>query len=882
MHQERMRNVEVIGEGGSSLLKKMGNNSRCRTSPADPENFLKSLSELFADEDEGDLELFGDSRNEDLSLSSSVDGDEVLRTKQKAIKKANEKWHGSCQSFSPDDDLVINFNASVNELWASFNDLLKKGQGQNNSTNSPVKLSNKMLKSKFQRLKAIRRELMEANGSDPLLVHGKTSNGFQRSRPKQNHRSEKSPNARVSGEGEKQAKEDSASSSQNQRESLSQNISVVPMTPCRGAGLSMSISDITMSPFSGSSPKETIHQAGRQRSAAVPDANKCDQVLLHGTQRALGGPMHLTKQQSCDFSPRKPTRIWNEDLSSRFDEMKSIDPLFLDEDIHDASHEEAVVVCPSPRRKTAIDSCPLESGFDDRLSRFRRSLSTPIITSTNASAPPKRPSRAQSPTGAKEQSAHSRSKSSEAVLPSPVTPREEMVCNTVAKAVDPEKLPKPILLPLVETKGSAEPLSLAKRGRSKSKGMLADSKASTPASRHSESDKLRSPRKLKDSQSTSIRSVYGKLCTQESSQRKSMSNVNGQQKSRRLMQEARAEPSQPSTLDRRSTRRLLDSPRSEHGPGKDVSTQKRRSRSRAPQVARQPSSGVDNAESKNSSENSDKRRPSNSPKRMSRVQRIVSLMNHNKTPDGYVRREDSSDKQSNEAESSALHATQRDNSALPSLLKSKINIGEEIKPSKDDRSAIAPVRSEDDLNSYTAPAMLQGRKEIVVPAIVDFKRMPSEGAMSTHSGSSRDIAPVTPRRFRRAFTTSNSCKGFNAKCDEEDHGAKTMDEDIVLPGLAAANDARDYSGVKSPYLSPRKISKLLMKQSQSCRHFVVSDDSKDTAPVSPRRTTCRHLNRSVQSRKQAVTDASLSLRGIVASGLAKQAESCRTLRTSGM
>ena len=202
-----------------------------------------------------------------------------------------------------------------------------------------------------------------------------------------------------------------------------------------------------------------------------------------------------------------------------------------------------------------------------------------------------------------------------------------------------------------------------------------------------------------------------------------------------------------------------------------------------------------------------------------------------------------------------------------------------MKATKDDRSAIAPVRSEDDLNSFTAPAVL--RKEIVVPAIVDFKRMPSEGAMSTHSGSSRDIAPVTPRRFRRAFTTSNSCKGFNAKCDEDDNGAKNKD-DIVLPGLAAANDARDYSEVKSPYLSPLKRSKLPMKQSQSCRHFVVSDDSKDTAPVSPRRTTCRHLNRTVQSRKQALTDASLSLRGIVSSGLAKQAKSCSTLRKSDM
>lgn len=362
-----------------------------------------------------------------------------------------------------------------------------------------------------------------------------------------------------------------------------------------------------------------------------------------------------------------------------------------------------------------------------------------------------------------------------------------------------------------------------------------------------------------------------------------MSNVNGKQKSRRLMQEARAEPSQPSTLDRRSTRRLLDSPRSKHGSGEEISAKSRRSRSRAPQVVRQRSSGA--AESRHSSENSDKRRSSNSPKRMSRVQRIVSLMNHNKTPGGCVRREDSSDKQSNEAESSALkatdssaapNATQRDNKALPSLLKSKIYIGEEMKATKDDRSAIAPVRSEDDLNSYTAPAVL--RKEIVVPAIVDFKRMPSEGAMSTHSGSSRDIAPVSPRRFRRAFTTSNSCIGFNAKCDEEDHGAKNKDEDIVLPGLAAANDARNYSGVKSPYLSPRKKSKLLMKQSQSCRHFVVSDDSKDTAPVSPRRTTCRHLNLTVQT----VTDASLSLRGIVSSGLAKQAKSCSTLRKSDM
>ena len=122
--------------------------------------------------------------------------------------------------------------------------------------------------------------------------------------------------------------------------------------------------------------------------------------------------------------------------------------------------------------------------------------------------------------------------------------------------------------------------------------------------------------------------------------------------------------------------------------------------------------------------------------------------------------------------------------------------------------------------------------------------MSSEGTISTNSGSSRDVAPVSPRRFRAAFSTSNSCRGFNSKCEQDAKEAsfpekqklENKPEDIVLPILAAANDSRDYTD--SPYFSPRKPS-LSLQTSKSMRHVLIDDGSvsKDTAPVSPRRTS---------------------------------------------
>ena len=136
-----------------------------------------------------------------------------------------------------------------------------------------------------------------------------------------------------------------------------------------------------------------------------------------------------------------------------------------------------------------------------------------------------------------------------------------------------------------------------------------------------------------------------------------------------------------------------------------------------------------------------------------------------------------------------------------------------------------------------------GRNEIVLPGIDScFVRMPSEGTMSTTSGSSRDIAPVSPRRFRASFTTSKSCRGFNSKCEQDAKEANVTERnstneqvDIILPILAAPNDSRDYSD--SPHLSPRKAM-LSLRTSNSCRQFFIDDESigNDSAPVSPRRT----------------------------------------------
>jgi len=770
----------------NSLIKLIGTSFNSPTrdmmvvNSEESKGLLKSLSELFEKDDESGPSLFGSSRW-DLQSHSIGEEEELLRSKQKAVKEAYEKWQGSCRSFDQSDDELLNLSASLSDLCASFTVLMNKSKGQFQKFHraSPSKLSNATLQHEIQRLAKIRRELLKAHA--PMAVHGKTLKTVEREHAqRQKSRSDRSitlVDAVAADLGFRAAREQVI-------EAPAKNISDITMSSYRGSGLSHSMSDITLSPFGMESQRQNLSSAVRRALAdgAAPclpteTTNKCENVLRHGTQKSeMAGPQHLKKQQSCDFSPRKPQRSSLREVVNKFEEKTnggrtdslcrptrkvSADNLIPDLmqepeqliDQEDASHEEAVLVCPSRPTKAAafMDSCPLQSGFDDRTMLFRRSQSTPVVTAENA-APPKRPSRARSPSK-NEDLSHGRSKSSEPMLPSPPSPRRIKAGQAFSQYDDAG-------LVVASNQDCDKPVSLAKVDRLKSaEGLTADSKVPSSRRLHIKAGKEKSSRLL-----------------EKSPQAKSERQLTEKQKSRQSL----AVTESPAKHCK-STRRL-----------KHVSS-------------KEGTSHNDTQRSSTDSENRERPRLV-SDFNMGRVQQLVSKMNHTDT-----------------TKSSKRHAaTKKVESPKIPLLRTKI------------------------LKQQSVPK----KKEFVLPSVTDcFIRMPGEGTMtSSASGCSRDVAPVTPRRFPASFTTSNSCRGFNSKCKKDDsefsskeqqqqQQLKREQKDIVLPSLAAADDSRDYS--KSPHLSPRKLPPTMLRTSNSCRQFFIDDESinNDCAPVSPRRST---------------------------------------------
>jgi len=766
---------------GTSLFKLLsGSSTDLLAAPqsaaaADNDGLIKSLSDLFAGEDSG-LIVFGASKGE-----LQDDDGEHFKSKQQQQQQETiySKWHGSSQ----------NFDSSGNTELSSFGSPRNNKSAQlfpaYNPKISPTKLSNMTLKNEIQRMTQVRQQLSKHR--NPLVVHSGSSSPVK---PPQRQKSVLNEEKQKASTSSKLAV---ASPNKGQREPPSRNISDITMSPYRGSGLSVdSISDITLSPFSGGGglaqqqqqrrmPSElqraVIEEGpvlptaeGEQPAAAAAVSNKCDHVLLHGTQKSeLAGPEYLTKQKSCDFSPRKPTRSQNNNATSagsKFDDAGSSDgppmrcpirrvssdkilpDLWGDEadpvvDVEDQSHGEVVVVCPTPPSKRILsDSCPLETGFHDHSMCFHRSQSTPIVTTSAefCTAPPKRPTRTRSKT-ANQSPLKTRCRSSDAVLPSPTvtSPRGK-----VSKAIM-----------MLETAGAGKLFA---------------------------SDHAKTTSPPKSSRSKSVRQLI------KSPQRKSQKQL-GEQRSRR------------SVIDSwgASTRHLQ---------------------------GKRPSIGDSSASVSQ------------------QIERVAKLL----------------------SDSSEIL-----NEATKEVAK---ECGQEPK----------------------TPAAQ--KRQIVLPGITDsFERAQSEGTMSTASGSSRDIAPVSPRRFRASFTTSNSCRGFNTRCNDDEKKEEkqqqqrqqeqpmTKKQDIVLPVLADTGDKRDYS--PRSFLSPRKVS-IPLRTSNSCRQFFFDDESlsKDTAPVSPRRVS--RSPRKLIAPNSARALGSASEHGTTTSSpgrrtsklLKKRAASCWTLKAN--
>lgn len=764
-----------------------------------------SLSDLFEKVDtKCGSSLFGSS-GWDLQSHSNGEEEELLRSKQKAVKEAYEKWQGSGRSYVQGDDELLNLSASLSDLCACFTDLINKSNGQFHKYRraSPSKFSNATLQHEIQRLANMRRELLKAH--DPKAVRGKTLKVDEKERAqRQKSRSDRSMTVvdAVAANGSRAAGQPAQAS---KRETPEKNISDITMSPFRSSGLPKIISDITLSPLCMESPQRNLSSAlhraladGTARCLPKESANKCDRVSLHAIQKSeLSGPEHhLKKQESCHFSPRKPKRSSVQQVVSKLEgktnggrretlcrptrKVSSDNPTpnfpELPIDVEDASHEEAVVVCPArPTRRTAVtDSCPLQSGFDDRTILFRRSQSTPVVTAEKA-APPKPPNRDRSPTKT-EDSSHGRRKSSEPMLPSPSSPRRIKVDRTIAQSVGAG-------LFVASNQGSGNPV----QGRFKSaKGLMADSKVASPTRLPVEVGKEKFTRMLrKESKSKSSRHL-GK-----SPQATSERQLKDKQKSWRSVAVAASPAKQ-----RKSARRLLHVSSKEDVPHNNETAKAH--------------CGI-KSQAYTDSENWKSPRLV-SDLTMGRVQQLVSKLNHTDV-----------------ATSSKGHdAAKRDETPKTPKGKEVLTVESILTPKK---------------------------KEIVLPHITDcFVRIPSEGNMtSSTSESSRDVAPVTPRRFRTSFTTSNSCRGFYSRCEQDEREAiskeqgqhqhqqkqhkKEQQRDIFLPSLASADESRDYNS-KSLHLSLHKVPPMTLRTPNSCRQFFLGDESvsNDSAPVSPRRS----------------------------------------------
>ena len=746
-------NKEPMSDHDNALIKMLTplNRSHDQVAAEPGDSFIRSLSELFGSG--GGLDLFGESVSEHHGHFDAVPSRQSF---------SNGQWQGSCKSFNTTDDELLDLSSSLSDLCTSFSDLMSRSKGhfQKNHRMGAAHRSSVTLRHEIHRLAKARKQLAMAN--DPNAVYGESP---------------------TTGDRQQHKRRDLDSRAEDmQRVPSVKNISDINMSPFRGSGLTNSISDITMSPFVEKSSRRTVlksvHRALAEGNApTLPTQtamNKCDHVLLHGTQKSIAaGPQYLAKQISGDFSPRKPTRSNQpetvtklEETSQRIgskdylcpptrrlstDDLSFIAPAETWPLIDDASHGEAVVVCPSrPMKNDAavLDSCPLQTGFIDRFALFRRSQSTPVVTAASVS-PPKQPSRAQSPSRTAEESSCSRSKSSEAFLPSPSSPARKKINTALVKTSKQDSGKRR------QSNGVKSVKELSDQTKTPSGRVLAKPSA------------WKSTRKLSELASRSERHL------ENLPQGKHERPLKESQKSRRSF-----DVSESLEKSRHSTRRL------QCGMSNEGSTHDKETR---------PFHGCIQ------SAGSPDRKPCESPRLVS----DISIGN----VDHMTARSGQSDA---EPTVNARKVTPRASSAF----------------------------------KLTTNASME-HKEIVLPGINKcFVRVPSEGTMSNNSGNSRDVAPVSPRRFRAAFSTSNSCRGFNSKCEQDAKQASSPEnqklekkqEDIVLPVLAAANDARDYTD--SPYFSPRKPS-LSLRTSQSMRHCLMDNGSvsKDAAPVSPRRTS---------------------------------------------
>ena len=154
----------------NSLVKLLGTPTRSLDTQATEsgDSCLRSLSDLFEmEDDEGGLDVFGESRSDIHAHSDNDDDDEgkdrrSVRSKESTVKLAHEKWQGSCRSFDRTDDDLLNLSASLSDLCASFTDLMSRnrGQFQKYHRTGPAKLSNMTLQHEIQRLAKTRQDFV--------------------------------------------------------------------------------------------------------------------------------------------------------------------------------------------------------------------------------------------------------------------------------------------------------------------------------------------------------------------------------------------------------------------------------------------------------------------------------------------------------------------------------------------------------------------------------------------------------------------------------------------------------------------------------------------------------------------------------------------------